>query len=145
MTNMDLVEQIKAEVANGFSKKHLEILIGLPENSLSGVIAGTKKLSTKSKVKVEKFMASEKPDPLKVKCFLNIKDIGEPSGKQIKIQDFTKGNTNQVKPITEPPQTQNVVIKTGEREPKEGSMAFFSKYGVSTYAELNNKKGKPKQ
>jgi hypothetical protein len=61
---MDLLNQINSELKRGFSKSELERLIGLPKNSLSGVLLGGKKLSKKSELKVQRFMTSEKPNPL---------------------------------------------------------------------------------
>jgi hypothetical protein len=45
---MDYVQLLKDEIASGFSKSDLEFLIGLPKNSLSGVINQGRPLSKKS-------------------------------------------------------------------------------------------------
>lgn len=63
----DFNEKIKADLDKGFSKTQLEILIGLPLNSLSGIMAGKKKLSKKSILRFQRWNESEKPDPLTVK------------------------------------------------------------------------------
>jgi len=55
-----------AELDRGFSKADLERLIGLPKNNLSGILKGDRNLSKKSQLKIDKWMASEKPDPLQV-------------------------------------------------------------------------------
>lgn len=60
---MSISEQIQAELDRGFTKADLEFLIGLPQNTLSGVLAGKREFSKKSEIKVAKFLASEKPDP----------------------------------------------------------------------------------
>lgn len=50
------------------------------------------------------------------------------------VKDLTKP-TNEVKPKEQP--KSNFTIDTRPKdEPKEGSMAFYSKYGVATYAEI---------
>lgn len=63
---MDLIQALKSDLDKGFSKSDLERLIGLPKNSLSGIIAGHKCLSKKSELKVQRFMESEKPNPLEL-------------------------------------------------------------------------------
>ena len=63
---MDVLQAIKSDLENGFSKIDLERLIGLPKNSLSGVLAGSKKLSKKSILKIRKWDESEKPNPLDI-------------------------------------------------------------------------------
>lgn len=109
---MNLIEQIKADLEKGYSKVDLERLIGLPQNSLSGVIAGTKTLSKKSELKVEKFMASEKPDPLTLII---------PKNKS-EIKDYTK-QVKQVKPITDKPDPTNKTINTMP-DPKKDRAAY---------------------
>lgn len=61
---MNQIEIIKSDLEKGFKKTQLEKLIGLPENSLSGVLSGKKKLSRQSIIKIELWNKSEKPDPL---------------------------------------------------------------------------------
>jgi hypothetical protein len=61
---MDIIYEINKDLLSGFSKSDLENLIGLPQNSLSGVLTEKKKLSKKSRLKIERWVASEKPDPL---------------------------------------------------------------------------------
>lgn len=63
---MDLIKELNKDLENGFSKRDLERLIGLPENCLSNILKGKKKLSRKSEIKIEKWAASEKPDPLTI-------------------------------------------------------------------------------
>ena len=60
---MKHIEIIKSDLEKGFKKTQLEKLIGLPENSLSGVLSGKKKLSRQSIIKIELWNKSEKPDP----------------------------------------------------------------------------------
>lgn len=52
------------DLEKGYSKSDLEKLIGLPKNNLSGILKGDRKLSKKSKLKIEKWDKSEKPNPL---------------------------------------------------------------------------------
>lgn len=61
------IDILKKDLEKGFSKSSLERLIGLPKNCLSGVINSGKKLSKISELKIEKWEASEKPDPLNLK------------------------------------------------------------------------------
>jgi len=64
MTNF--VQILKDDLEKGYSKSDLELIIGLPKNSLSGVIKGDKKLSKKSELKINDWQNSEKPSPLKI-------------------------------------------------------------------------------
>lgn len=61
---MDVEKIIQEELNKGFSKTDLEKLIGLPQNFLSGFLKGKKRISKKGVLKVEKYLASEKQDPL---------------------------------------------------------------------------------
>lgn len=77
---MDLIDELRADLDKGYSKSDLEKLIGLPTNNLSGILKGNRNLSKKSILKIEKWMASEKPDPLNV--FFKpkeIKDLNKPT------------------------------------------------------------------
>jgi len=62
----DFVQILKDDLEKGYSKSDLERLIGLPQNCLSGIIKGDKKLSRKSEIKIEQWEVSEKPNPLQV-------------------------------------------------------------------------------
>lgn len=64
---MDFITELNKDLANGFSKSDLEKLIGLPKNSLSGVLRGSKKLSKKSQIKIDVWSKSEKPNPIDLK------------------------------------------------------------------------------
>jgi hypothetical protein len=75
---MDYVQLLKDEIASGFSKSDLEFLIGLPKNSLSGVINQGRPLSKKSKAKIEAFLQSDKPDPT---TFKRIKEVVKENNK----------------------------------------------------------------
>ena len=63
---MNYIELLNADLIKGYSKSDLEMLIGLPKNSLSGVIKGDKKLSKISQLKIQEWEASKKPSPLQV-------------------------------------------------------------------------------
>lgn len=63
---MDYIIVLKANLEKGYSKSDLERLIGLPQNCLSGVIKGDKKLSRKSELKIEAWDKSNKPTPLEI-------------------------------------------------------------------------------
>ena len=70
---MDIIAELNNDLISGFSKSDLENLIGLPQNSLSGVLSGKKKLSKKSTLKIERWCASEKPDPLNLSIEKKVK------------------------------------------------------------------------
>jgi len=63
---MDYLAVLNAYLQKGFSKSDLERLIGLPKNNLTEILKGNKSLSQKSKIKIELWEASDKPDPLKM-------------------------------------------------------------------------------
>lgn len=63
---MDLIQLLKDDLGKGYSKSDLELLIGLPKNSLSGIVKGDKKISKISELKIGKWNDSEKPSPLQV-------------------------------------------------------------------------------
>lgn len=63
---MDYAAVIQADLDKGFTKSALEILIGLPKNNLASFLTGKRELSKISKLKIEKWDASEKPDPLNI-------------------------------------------------------------------------------
>lgn len=101
---MNYIEILSADLIKGYSKSDLELLIGLPKNSLSGVIKGDKKLSKISELKIEKWEASEKPSPLQVveaKKQMALVEIkmkgGAASGHKIELSDLTEP-TNIVEP-----------------------------------------------
>lgn len=129
---MDFLAILKFDLNKGYSKRQLELLIGLPQNSLSGILKGDKKLSKKSEIKIERWEVSEKPDPL------NVKKAPASSNKATVAPK--KKKTTKV-----PPTTQTAVSGAEKHElwkqgdPKEGSGAFFMKYGCSTYDEIKNK------
>ena len=57
--------------------------------------------------------------------------------KATKVQNLTEPNVEK-KPAKQP--KSNFAINSGQAgDPKEGSLAFFTKYGVATYAELKTK------
>lgn len=91
---MNYVDILKKNLENGFSKSSLERLIGLPKNCLSGVINSGKKLSKISELKIEKWEASEKPDPLNLKepkLFVSGNKNVDKFGTQIETtDDFSK-------------------------------------------------------
>jgi transcriptional regulator with XRE-family HTH domain len=145
---MDVIKELNKDLEKGFSKRDLEILIGLPKNSLSNILKGKKNPSKKYILKVEKWAASEKPDPLSLSKegrnnqFENAargRDKKGINNDEIKIQDATK-HANIIKP-TEQPKTNFVINTTRHKKYKEGdppekSNAFFLKYGVFKYDDI---------
>lgn len=61
---MNYLELLEDDLKKGYTKADLERLIGLPKNSLSGILKENKKLSRLSELKIEKWEVSEKPNPL---------------------------------------------------------------------------------
>jgi len=61
---MDSIQILERDLEKGYSKSDLERLVGLPKNSLSGILKGSKNLSKKSVLKIQAWEKSEKPDPL---------------------------------------------------------------------------------
>ncbi len=102
---MNYIELLNADLIKGYSKSDLEMLIGLPKNSLSGVIKGDKKLSKISQLKIKEWEASNKPNPLKVLemkremalAKLKLTAPPNPSSILIDIQDLNK-QTNKIEP-----------------------------------------------
>ncbi len=84
---MNYIELLNADLIKGYSKSDLEMLIGLPKNSLSGVVKGDKKLSKISQLKIQEWEASKKPSPLQVV---------EAKRQQalVKLKMITPANTN---------------------------------------------------
>lgn len=78
---MDYIKVLQEDLGKGFNKSDLERLIGLPLNNLSGVLAGKKKLSKKSELKIEVWEKSKKPNPL---------ELIKPQKKEVVIQDLNK-------------------------------------------------------
>lgn len=60
------IASLKDDLANGFSKRDLEVLIGLPKNSLASILTNKRTLSLKSQLKIKRWNESEKPDPLEL-------------------------------------------------------------------------------
>jgi hypothetical protein len=86
---MDYKAVLLEDLAKGFSKSDLERLIGLPKNSLSGVLSGAKKLSKKSELKIEVWDKSDKPNPLEVKYWNRIEDLVKGNVTNIDTLDRT--------------------------------------------------------
>lgn len=85
---MDWKEQIQEQLDRGFSKYDLEKLIGLPENNLSGALKGTRSYSKKNMLKIERWLAGEKPDPLSV--------FFAPKEKKVTTKEKVTDNKNPV-------------------------------------------------
>ena len=99
---MDYKLLLETEITNGFSKRDLEHLIGLPKNNLSSFLSGNRSLSKKSFLKIERWLTSkDKPDPLNFK--ININDKGINKDEWLKVatveNDIIIKNIAAVKPI----------------------------------------------
>jgi len=66
---------------------------------------------------------------------LHKKEIGKPlaTTKEVKLQDANK-TTGEVKPPEQP--TTNYTVNTKAKDPKEGTMSFFNKFGCMYYSEI---------
>ena len=127
---MDYIKSLEADLEKGYSKSDLEKLIGLPKNNLSGILKGSRKLSKKSQLKIDKWEASEKPHPLSVNWNRENK---KPLTTISVIKEVAKRIGKKAIAITTP--TEN----NFSSEPKENTMAFYLKYDCYTWAELKNK------
>ena len=103
---MDYIALLKEDLEKGYSKSDLEKLVGLPKNNLSGILKGDRKLSKKSMLKIDKWMASEKPNPLSVyfdksrgEIVKTVNDILE-GGIAITHSD-TNGMVKRIDPLSE--------------------------------------------
>lgn len=101
---MDYIKSLEADLEKGYSKSDLEKLIGLPKNNLSGILKGGRTLSKKSKLKIDKWEASEKPDPLQV-FFVKerVKENNLPENKEKILAELNaepKTFTKRVYPLT---------------------------------------------
>lgn len=61
---MNWIKQLNDELERGFSKSDLEKLIGLPKNNLGDILKGKRVLSKISTIKIDRYFAAEKIDPL---------------------------------------------------------------------------------
>lgn len=96
---MDYKLLLETEITNGFSKRDLEYLIGLPKNNLSSFLSGNRSLSKKSFLKIERWITSkDKPDPLSFKISIN--DKGTNKDEWLKVatveNDIIKKNIEKV-------------------------------------------------
>lgn len=84
MTKVDYRALIQADLDKGFTKTQLEKLIGLPKNNLTYIMSGNKEFSKLSTLKIDKWEASEKPNPL---------TLVVPKKKKGFLTDHLGGNT----------------------------------------------------
>ena len=125
------------DLEKGYSKSDLEKLIGLPKNNLSGILKGDRKLSKKSKLKIEKWEASKKPSPLELGLVkAQVKENNNPENKE-RIEEETEGVKNDISKSVR----QNLITpKEASTEPKENTMAFYLKYDCYTWQQVEEKK-----
>lgn len=92
-----LTDKFKQELEKGFSIRDLEILIGLPKNSLSSVLVGKKKLSKVSIKKSERYL--EKPTDFFE--YLVIKELNKKLVNSMEKSNFpdTPKKTNQMRGV----------------------------------------------
>ena len=163
---MDYIERLQSEIKKGFTKTYLEQQIGLPKNSLASYLSRKKKMTLANEARVIKFL-TENPEldifsmPRRTRVvknpYLQLPDAvyySVDDGKLTKIETPKQAIESKNKPITAPKKEKqvNTPQKSKEskfepqgaikKEPKEGSTAFFLKYGVFTYAELEQLKNK---
>jgi len=109
---MDYIKSLEADLEKGYSKSDLEKLIGLPKNNLSGILKGDRKLSKKSKLKIDDWNKSEKPNPLSVYWVKEFSDGMQPVKG---MESFEYKPTLSAKPIS-PPVAGNTVSVTIKAE-----------------------------
>ncbi len=113
------------------SISHIERDLGMPKTVLQKAIKGYRGLPKRWSLALKAYVET--------KQYLLSGSIPHipPSKREVVeqvVKDLTKP-TNEVKPKEQP--KSNFTIDTRPKdEPKEGSMAFYSKYGVATYAEI---------
>jgi len=154
---MDYKAVLQSDLDKGFSKRDLEVLIGLPKNNLSGFMSSKRKFSKKSLLKIEKWENSEKPDPLSIilvpKITTSVADTppkwAEKYSKQVSTEnkpniaslseskvDIPKKEEVPKKPIES--YAQHPLYK--DSDPRENSIAFMRKYDCMSYNELEKLK-----
>jgi len=93
---MNQIETIKSDLEKGFKKTQLEKLIGLPKNSLSGVLSGRKKLSRLSIIKIDQWNKSDKPDPVLGNVIVfkyGVVNVPKPLGDLLELHPLCKKDT----------------------------------------------------
>ena len=73
MEKSDYLKLLKTLVGIGYTKTSLEVMIGLPQNGLTGIFAGIKGLSNRSMTNIDYWLSGEKK-----------KDISTVMGKKVK-------------------------------------------------------------
>ena len=96
---MDYKKVIQDDLDRGFTKRDLEVLIGLPKNNLSAFMNGKKEFPKKALLRIERWEKSEKPDPLfsesKVAMELaKLKLAGIDFGNSVDVTDVIKNWPN---------------------------------------------------
>jgi len=56
---MEVLDKIRQELERGFTKRELEVLMGIPKNNLSGILKGGKKISAKGLIRINKYFELE--------------------------------------------------------------------------------------
>jgi len=61
---MEVLDKIRQELERGFTKRELEILMGIPKNNLSSILIGKREISKKGLIRIKKYFELEvKPMP----------------------------------------------------------------------------------
>lgn len=117
---MDYIKSLEADLEKGYSKSDLEKLIGLPKNNLSGILKGSRKLSKKSQLKIDKWEASEKPHPLSVNW---VKEFSDNMLPVTGMEFFEEKPTVGIRPISSPIVGKTVTVTLNAKDhfiaPKE--------------------------
>ena len=140
-----MLDKIKQELERGFTKRELEVLMGIPKNNLSGILKGKKKISAKGLIRIQKYFDLEKmpiPSEKIEKVKRMVIENNKPANKA-----RIEAERNKVKDL--PPEIRKQPLMPSEMvnrhklwkqgDPKENSGAFFLKYDCGTYNELENK------
>lgn len=89
---MDYKQVLEADIKRGFTKKELEILIGLPENNLAGFLKGNKKFTQKNLARIERWEQSNKPDPLTLEVARKPKSKKKDKSSEFETKDESQSS-----------------------------------------------------
>lgn len=137
------IASLQDDLANGFSKRELEDLIGLPKNSLASILTGKRNLSLKSQLKIKRWEASEKPNPLDIAKYENDVSKIDPKAGDMQeankvlhegVKEYVKGNSILTSTVDNTDLPNHPLYKKGD--PKENTNSFYLKYGAFTYNEI---------
>lgn len=117
------IEKLLEDVPNPIS--HIERDLGIPATVLQKALKGKRNLPKKWAIALKLYVETKR-------YLLSVAIPDTPTSKKEVVKEAEKTNKAEEKPAKKYP----------ANDPKEGSLAFFSKYGVSSYQELEKIKTK---